>query len=127
MVRCGRVGYGEVGLGMVRNKCQYCGQYEVRGLHIKLIQGTKSPDDKVVLINTSCRGRWLKLSDLSLYTLIYLRMNIEDVLYPPPAKGRHFLGEAIDDLENGCTPTEVYKRYTRRFLSKKPTELDEFI
>ena len=92
--------------------CPNCGDKHVKGLHIKLVQGSKSVDDRVILVKTGCYGRWLKLSDLSLLTLIELRMKIEDILYPPPAKGRHYLGACIDEIENGATAEEVFKRKT---------------
>ena len=110
------------------NECPRCHDKEVKGLHIRLVQGNKSPDDKVVLVKSGCVGRWLKLSDLSLFKLIELRMAVEDLLYPPPLQGRHFLGECIDMLENGVSAEEVYRRRTERFINaKKPTKLSEFI
>lgn len=98
------------------NVCEFCGEKHVKGLHIRLVQGKKSKDDRVILVSSGCHGRWLKLSDLSLLTLIELRMKIEDILYPPPAKGRHYFGECIDEIENGSSAEEVFQLKTKKYV-----------
>jgi len=93
-----------------------CGDKQVKGLHIRLVQGNKSKDDRIILIKTGCNGTWLKLSDLSLFTLIELRMKIEDILYPPPAQGRHYFGDCVDRIQNGKSAEQVFNEKTVSML-----------
>lgn len=72
-------------------------------------QGKRQDNDRIVFVESYRSGEKIKFKDL--LHILQLFFENEDRLYPPPAKGRYFLFDAITDVVNGEDFNVVADRY----------------
>jgi len=72
-------------------------------------QGKRQDNDRIVMVESYRGGE--KITFRALLQILQLFFENEDRLYPPPAKGRYFLYDAITDIVNGEDFNVVADRY----------------
>ena len=72
-------------------------------------QGERQDNDRIVMVESYRGGE--KITFRALLEILQLFFENEDRLYPPPAKGRWFLYDAITDVVNGEGFEDVATRY----------------
>jgi len=84
---------------------------------IRLVQGHKAPDDRIIEINTG--GTYRRISLPFLLKILNLLMINEDYLHPYPEKGRYLIVELITELANNFNEPEILDKLIRKYCGKE--------
>lgn len=93
--------------------------YRCLKVQIRFKQGSKSKNDRIVLVKTE---GWEQITYRELFTLIKFFLENEQKIYPPPAKGAKYLLDAISRLLNNSVEDVL-----AWFQLKKPSKLHHFL